>query len=342
MAYHFKNLVFEGGGVKGIAYVGAMEEFENRGITGNISRVGGTSAGAINALITGLRYNLADTSKILWSTDFGKFMDGSWGAIRDAMRLVNEFGWYKGDYFRQWIGEIIAAKLGKPDATFADAKAKGCLDMYFIGTNLSTGFAESFSAEKTPDMPIVDAVRISMSIPVFFAACRNKRGDVYVDGGALNNYPVRLFDRERYVSSSGMGVETGTYARHNEQLQKTGIIISPYIYNKETLGFKLDSAAQIGVFRDQKEPQHYKINNFVDYMMRLLETVTEAESNSHLDSNDWHRTIYVDTLGVKTTEFNLTAEKKNALIESGRTGVKKYFEWYDDPASHPVNRPDAA
>jgi len=44
MQYHFKNLIFEGGGVKGIAYVGAMEVLEQKAILKQIARVGGTSA----------------------------------------------------------------------------------------------------------------------------------------------------------------------------------------------------------------------------------------------------------------------------------------------------------
>ena len=65
MAYAFKNLIFEGGGVKGIAYVGAIRELENRQIMKNIKRVGGTSAGAINAVLLTLGYTLKDTQKIL-------------------------------------------------------------------------------------------------------------------------------------------------------------------------------------------------------------------------------------------------------------------------------------
>ena len=45
MAYQFRNLVFEGGGVKGIAYVGAMDVLQKNGVLKNIQRVGGTSAG---------------------------------------------------------------------------------------------------------------------------------------------------------------------------------------------------------------------------------------------------------------------------------------------------------
>ena len=69
-----------------------------------------------------------------------------------------------------------------------------------VGTNLSTGYPEIFSADRHPDMPLTTAVRINMSIPLFFAAVRyGEREDVYVDGGVIQNYPVKMFDRERYI-----------------------------------------------------------------------------------------------------------------------------------------------
>ena len=107
MDYSFKNLVFEGGGVKGIAYVGALQELKNRGILQKIKRVGGTSAGAINAVLLSIGCSLEETQQILWNLDFNNFMDDSWGVFRDTNRLINEFGWYKGDFFRSWIGNII-------------------------------------------------------------------------------------------------------------------------------------------------------------------------------------------------------------------------------------------
>ncbi|MEJ2233886.1 MAG: patatin-like phospholipase family protein, partial [Syntrophobacterales bacterium] len=94
MAYHFKNLVFEGGGVKGIAYVGAMQVFEEEGILSDIRRVGGTSAGAINATLFALGFSNIETRNVLKKLDFNNFMDDSWGAVRDTNRLVNRFGWY--------------------------------------------------------------------------------------------------------------------------------------------------------------------------------------------------------------------------------------------------------
>lgn len=345
MAYPFRNLIFEGGGVKGIAYVGSMEVLESKGILKNITRVGGTSAGAINALLFGLNYSTTETKKILSGLDFKKFLDDSWGIIRDVNRLVEDFGWYKGDYFRKWVANRIKKKTGSGESTFRDLqeqkKKKGFRDIYMIGVNLSTRFAEVFSHEHTPRMPLADAVRISMSIPLFFAAKKSIRGDVYVDGGLLDNYPVKLFDRKKYLDGSVFGVhciEPHYYKEHNRKLRKAGKKINPYVYNKETLGFRLDSAKEIAVFRDQAEPPHLKIDNLFSYAWGLVSTILESQASLHLHSDDWQRTVYIDTLGVKTTEFDLDDKKKNALTRSGRDHTRKYFTWYDDPKENPANR----
>ena len=70
MVYHFRNLVFEGGGVKGIAYVGAMQFLKKKGVLKNIQRVGGTSAGAINATLFALGFTNTETKKILKNLNF--------------------------------------------------------------------------------------------------------------------------------------------------------------------------------------------------------------------------------------------------------------------------------
>lgn len=345
MAYHFRNLVFEGGGVKGIAYVGALQVLEEKGILPDIIRVGGTSAGAINAVLVGLNYTPAETQQILNKMDFEKFMDEDFGLFRDVDRLLSEFGWYKGDYFRQWIGDLIAQKTGNPNVTFNQVQQqkarKGFRDMYFMGTNISTHFSEVFSHEHTPRMCVADAVRISMSIPLFFASLRSPRGDVYVDGGVLDNYPVKLFDRQRYLDTENLrshGVVTNYYKKHNTGLKRKKLDISSYIYNKETLGFRLDSEKEIAMFRDQAEPVAEAIDDFFDYTRNLLKTLMDAQANYHLHGDDWQRTIYIDTLGVKTTEFKITDARKKALVNSGRKGTEAYFTWYDDPKNNPANR----
>lgn len=327
MAVQFRNLIFEGGGVKGIAYVGAMQVLGNRGLLPDIRRVGGASAGAINALIFALGYSILEQNDILHSTDFRKFMDDSFGAIRDIRRLAREFGWHKGDFFASWIGDLIQDRLGDARATFRDLREAGRPDLYTIGTNLSTGYTEVFSAERHADMPLAEAVRITMSIPLFFAAVRHgPREDVYVDGGVQLNYPVKLFDRERYIDMEREPTAarpTSYYNKNNARFQLSRPGRSPYVYNRQTLGLRLDTAQEIGLYRYDEPLAGKPIKNFTDYARALVGAIMNVQQNIHLHGDDWQRTVYINTLDIGTIDFDISDEKKQALINEGITGAEQ-------------------
>jgi NTE family protein len=342
MTAQFRNLVFEGGGVKGIAYVGAMQVLEQRQILKDIKRVGGTSAGAINALLFALGYTILEQRDILNSTNFKGFMDDSFGVIRDIERLATEFGWYKGEFFSGWIGDLIKKKLGKETATFKDLEEGGRQSLYMTGTNLSTGYSEVFSSERHADMPLASAVRISMSIPLFFAAVRyGENNDVYVDGGCMTNYPIKLFDRERYIdmeTEADGARRTDYYNKENALFLLDRPGRSPYVYNRQTLGMRLDTAEEIAIYRYDEKARSKPINNFTDYAKALIGALMHVQENQHLHSDDWQRTIYINTLDVGTTDFDLSDEKKAALIREGISGAEDYFRWFEDLQEQPVNR----
>ena len=330
MSYNFKNLVFEGGGVKGIAYIGALEVLEKRGILKEILRVGGASVGSINALLIGLGYSIKEIRHIIENEfDFKKILDDEWGFIRNTYRIITKYGWHKGEYFSKWISKLIEYKTGRKDITFEEHENMQLgPQLYFIGTNLSTGFSNVFSFKNTPQMSISDAVRISMSIPLIFTAVNLKEEksdyeDIYVDGGLLNNYPIRLFDSKEYVEENyfipfhyhRINIEENTESTH-------------HVCNKETLGFRLDPRDKIDVYMGKKEPRRRKINSFLSYTYALINTIIEGQQDYHLNSFDWKRTIYIDTLGVKTMDFDIGEEKREELIESARNSTEIYLDKY--------------
>src|SRR5262245_43965643 len=135
MQYPYRNLVFEGGGVKGVAYGGALEVLDKRGILGQIERVGGTSAGAITATMVALDYTADQIKDLMLNLDFTKFKDGSF--LGDIERFATKYGWYKGQVFLEFMQEQIAAKLGNKNATFDDMKKSGLRDLRVVGTDLS-------------------------------------------------------------------------------------------------------------------------------------------------------------------------------------------------------------
>lgn|GEM_PF-2969970 len=89
----FRNLVFEGGGVMEIAYFGALGILDERDILSKIHRIGGASAGAINASLLALEYTVGEVRDILAGLDFNDFEDDNFGIIRVSKRLFQEFGW---------------------------------------------------------------------------------------------------------------------------------------------------------------------------------------------------------------------------------------------------------
>lgn len=353
-AYHFKNLVFEGGGVKGAAYVGALRVLEGKGILKNIERIGGASAGAINAVLLGLGFSLDEIETFLYDPKlFKSFEDKDTGFFRNTWRLIYEFGWCKGVVFEAWIKARIAEKTGNPDSSFADIEKmkdkKNFKSIYLIGTNLSFASYEIFSSEYTPDMSLAEATRISMSIPLFFKAVKKKRKnndkatDIYVDGGLLNNYPIRIFDSKKYVTNPDNYFVPKNYEKANasiSNMENSDIKIKDlgYVYNKETLGFRLDSKGEIFQLRKYAESEAFEpeaIDGLYDYLKMLVNNLLAAQQSSHLNNNDWARTIYIDTGDVGATDFDLSEAKKDILVESGELGTNKFFDWYDKAEDKP-------
>lgn len=317
--YNFRNLVFEGGGIKGVAYGGALNELEQRGVLSSIERVAGTSAGGITATLLAVGYSPKEASDILIDTKFNDFADDSFGIVRDIKRFISDFGWHKGDFFRKWIGNLIRNKTRKKSLTFRELKKLGNkLDLYLVATNLSDQVSEILSYEYTPDMEIRDAARMSMSLPLYFRCVRyGKDRDVMVDGGITWNYPLNIFDNITYLNNSVNG-ESVSYNNGDG-----------YTFNHETLGFRLDSLKEIGQNKFDWSNVPKDIDNILDYTKALIGFIQTMSNKKHLHKNDWNRTIFIDTLDVSATDFDLSRPKIDELIENGKKSVKNYFEWKD-------------
>jgi NTE family protein len=332
----FRNLVFEGGGVKGIAYAGALEVLEKENILPDIKRGAGTSAGAITAALLALGAKSADIADIVGHTSFRKFMDDSFGMVRDTKRLLTEYGWYKGDAFTDWMKKLIYNFTWDSNLTFRQLRdlvpkdPRKYRDLYVVGTNLRMQIPQVFSADETPDMPIWLGVRISMSIPLFFAAVRQEEG-IYVDGGVTWNYPIDLFDDKKYLDPESKAFKIPDYPTKYDENQ---------VYNKETLGFRVDTKDEIKAEKESWRRPPAKIDNLLDYAGVLLGFIMDMANKAHLHKNDWHRTAFIDAGGVRTTEFDLPDSKVEMLLESGRKGVREYLSWFNDPNAKetPLNR----
>ncbi|CAH1208224.1 hypothetical protein PAECIP111891_03179 [Paenibacillus allorhizoplanae] len=335
MEYPFKNLVFEGGGVKGVAFVGVMDALEQQQkILPNIIRVAGTSAGAIVALLVGLNYSSQEIHEELHKLDLRTFTDDDPGIILDTVRFIDNYGWHKGDKFKKWIEEIVEQKTGSPHSTFQDVfnrrVTNNFKEIYIIGTNIRTHCSEVFSHETTADMKLADAVRISMSIPLFFESVKYK-DQVYVDGGLLFNYPLRLFDRYRFLTNKEHGHKSEIlWKKGNGALGELESHEDPLIVNIETLGIRIDSKNGINIIRNHSG-EHFPVRNIYEFTKHLIGTIFDMQqNNSHLNE-DVDRTVLVDSGTISAINFDITDKQKKELIDSGLESTSSYLASYKLP-----------
>ncbi|QHL89110.1 patatin [Nibribacter ruber] len=325
----YKNLALEGGGIRGIAYGGALAELDKRGLLQPIERIAGTSAGAIQACLLAVGYTPEEITKVTFETPIQKFADGRFLFIGGFTRMANRYGWYRGEKFTQWISSLIEKRTGNPDLTFQELHAlagkNGCRDLYITGTNLSRQRTEVFSHETYPTMRVKDAVRISMSVPMFFQAVfmdstgrvyptpqPNQVTDVMVDGGVLMDFPLMVFDHPKYFSATAPA-----------EIPKTRFI------NPETIGIRLDHEAQIAYDRERKGLAPNSIESFSDYINAFYRIVAENLNRHELTPADWDRTVSVSTAGYGPKIKRLSEKDKQTLLESGRTGMLQFFATCD-------------
>lgn len=312
----YENLVFEGGGVRGIAYSGVLTQLENVGILKNIKNVGGTSAGAITALMVSLGYSAQEIYKIIPETKFGKFNDGQYIFVGGITRLVTNYGWYKGDEFNKWLEKIIVAKTQNADITFEELAIKGFKKLYVTATCMNKQKLMILSAETYPKMKIKDAVRISMSIPLYFEAVfidslgkvydkpiSNMNLDVMIDGGLLGNFPIFMFDSVVVDSQNN----------------------KKRIPNFKTIGVRIDTDLQIINDSLNKELVPFEINKFEHFIAAFYNIVIENLNRNTLIPEDWQRTISISSAGIDPKIKKLSRAQKDKLVASGLNYTQRFL-----------------
>lgn len=309
------DLVFEGGGVKGIALAGAYLELSNRGYRPEC--VAGTSAGAITAALVAVGYSGAELKKIvLEQMHFPDFEDQSFLDRLGAPGQLDEFlkrrGIHTGDFFLNWISKLLEAK-GK--TTFGDLRRPAgeagnrAYALQVIASDLTDRSMLVLPRDAgklgiDPDrLEIAKAVRMSMSIPVFFepVVANNPKtlaDHVIVDGGILSNYPIWLFDAPGSAPP-----------------------------RFPTFGMMLVAPGQDAPVLPTPEPGDVlaDLGSDIEFLKLIVETMAEAHDRFYVDQANYARTIPIPTLGVKTTQFDITPQKTQELFDAGTKAAAAFL-----------------
>ncbi len=164
-------LVLSGGGARGIAHIGVIEELEMQGF--EITSISGTSMGAVVGGVYALG-KLKEFKNWLYSLD-----------KKEVFKLIDftfsSQGLVKGDKVFNKMQEFI------PDSNIEDLK----IDFSCIATDIINKKEVVYTYGD-----IFEAIRASVSIPTVLTPI--KRGDsLLVDGGVINNIPINHVTRRQ-------------------------------------------------------------------------------------------------------------------------------------------------
>jgi len=314
------DIVLAGGGVKGIGHVGALASLERAGF--RFPRVAGTSAGSIVGALLAAGMSTGRMLEVMAKLDWSRFRDKSGRdripVLGPGLSLWLENGIYEGAYLMEWLGEQLE-QLGV--RTFADLRQRDdagsalsgdqAYKLVVMASDITRGelvrlpwdYRDRYGLDPDAQL-VVDAVRASMSIPVFFEPVRLERADgsasTLVDGGLLSNFPIDVFDR-----ADGRTPRWPTF----------GLTLLPRL-----------PAGNVQIF-----PWLGAFNRGLPHFLECVITTTVVGRDQGHLSKPWvaARTIAIETASAGVVDFDLGPTAQTALYDSGAAAADSFLAGWD-------------
>lgn len=290
------DAVFEGGGVRGLGHVGAIQVLEEQGYEWN--DLAGNSAGSIVATLLASGYTGKELIDIMKDLDYKKFLGDNWldsiPLIGKGLELGLQFGIHDNDYLEEWMEKQLNKKNINTFADLSDDKLK------IIASDVTNGRMIVFPDDldyygiSKEEMSVAKAVRMSCTIPFFFKPIKwetPKNPCYVVDGGILSNYPVDMFDRQ------------------------DGPPRWP------TFGFRLSQKDIKGTPTEIDGP--------ITFGKAIVRTMYQAHDIRYVDKHSEVRTIFIPTGSITSTQFSLSESDQKFLYDSGYQAAKKFLSTWD-------------
>ncbi|WP_370329992.1 patatin-like phospholipase family protein [Mycolicibacterium hippocampi] len=325
MAGKQADLVLSGGGVKGVALVGAVAALVRAGFVPQ--RVSGTSAGALVGAVLAAATQSGDLSAerleaLAMDIDYRRFLDPGpverVPVVGPAWGVLTGGGIYRGDALREWVSARLA-EFGV--TTFADLaidddslppEQRYRLVVTVADVTLGQLIRLPWDYQRIygldPDrQSVADAVRASTAIPFFYRpATLTSSGDrtsTLVDGGLLSNFPIDSLDR-----TDGGQPRWPTF----------GVTLLPNL--------PAANAEVIPALR----PLHFLGSPTL--LEQVVTTVLVGRDQAYLNQPRVSaRTIRIDTSEVGVLDFDLSDPDKRALYQEGRRAGEDFLATWNWP-----------
>ena len=222
------GVAFAGGGLKGIAYIGAFKAFEELGI--KIDYVSGTSSGSMTAALYAVGYSCEEMKELIYK---------SYKSLTKIEKrpIITSVGSYLTSKKLKLKGLIPGERLEQ--FIQVNAEKKGCKSISDVKIPLAVATVDTISTKECIflsqdfglkngevdylyDIPIGKVVRSSMAFPGIFTT--SSIGDYnFIDGGTRDNLPVKVLKDIGADITIGFSFKLDEYDTNDENV--LGIIL---------------------------------------------------------------------------------------------------------------------
>mgnify|MGYP000411522423 CR=1 FL=1 len=212
---YFTKLVIAGGAIKSLSAIGSIAYLEETQLVDNIKHFIGTSAGSIICLFMVLGYKAQEIVKFLNENIVRDEVANV--NIEDFFGIIDNYGLNLGKNLEVFLSSVVYEKLKVKDVTFLDLAKHTGKNIIVCVANLTKEKEEFWCVDTVPNMSVVKAIKTSCSLPILFTPTKYN-GDLYLDGGLYNNFPIDYFSKSasdikdilgiNIVSSSKKTVDT--------------------------------------------------------------------------------------------------------------------------------------
>lgn len=363
-----ENIVFKGGGPKGIAFVGAVTFLEKQGALRDLIRVAGTSAGAIQATLLALNYNSKEMRKHL-NKDFSIFLDyskettfkeGTSNIVKELHKIAETVNLISDPLIamRHMIGKVLGIKLGKVgEEVWNKGACKGekfrewIEDLIHQKTQIhhcTFGELRKLIESGKPFRHLhIFTSNVNTNEPTHINSEHKCWDDVIISDAVRASMSIPVLFKPHTLHVKGNDGER-TIAKNFGEHVDGGLIRNfalnafdkrkylPTNIKGEEGELHIINRRTLGFSLYAKEPLPTS-NNDPKSVLELLKSVSSIYFNAEdlLSTNieDRFRMIEIDNLGVSLFDFDLPLEKKKLLIQSGKNATR---EFYQDKSTQPT------
>lgn len=285
----YRNLVLSGGSVKGVAYIGCIKLLEEKGIISQFKNLIGSSIGAIVCLMICIGLTSAEINSFMQRI-FKEYQTTS-PNIDNIINIFNSMGLDDGSIITKAVVDMLHTKYNLFDITFMELAKRCGKNLVVCGTNLSNATTTYFNVDTHPNMSVIKAIRISISIPFIFTPVVYENA-IYADAALFNNFPIDYFDGCLPQNTLGFVIDS---VKENFDASSMNIVkyisclIDAHFYKINGLDFEC-----------------YKNNN------KLVILKLPANSTYHFD--------------FKQFKFDLNTNEYNSYVLHGYEITKEHFD----------------